>query len=232
MLNSRIRVRLVCLAVLALSAAVFAQAPAVPALKNEDVIKMVTAQLSTSIIITTIESASVDFDLSPTALIALKEAGVEDAIIEAMQARARARDAAAKANVRTSTAPEKSELLAASKDADVILRSFKTMLVNASRATYFKTDQMKAALAANKEFAAMKITIVDDAAVADVVLDVAYTFAWDYPFSVKHQNTSVVLLSGKGTGPFSGPRGATSVASELAKALKPYRVAQSGGPKQ
>jgi hypothetical protein len=64
---------------------------------------------------------------------------------------------------------------------------------------------------------------VDDPAVADVVLDVAYRFAWDYPFTVRHQNTSVVLVSGKGSGPFSGPRGATSVASELVKALRPFR---------
>jgi hypothetical protein len=54
---------------------------------------------------------------------------------------------------------------------------------------------------------------------------VNYTFAWDYPFSLQHQNTSLVLLSGKGSGPFSGPTGAASVASELVKALKPYRTA-------
>ena len=51
-----------------------------------------------------------------------------------------------------------------------------------------------------------------------------YTFAWDYPFALRHQNTSVVLLSGKGVGPFSGPAGAISVAGELAKVLRPYRV--------
>jgi hypothetical protein len=96
------------------------------------------------------------------------------------------------------------------------------MPVDASRATYFKTDQMKAALGQNKEFATLKITIVDDAA---VVLDVSYTFAWDYPFTVRHQNTSVVLVSGKGTGPFSGPRGATSVANELVKYQRPASAA-------
>jgi hypothetical protein len=82
---------------------------------------------------------------------------------------------------------------------------------------------MKAALAKNKGFPALNISIVDDAAVADVILDVDYTFAWDYPFTLKHQNTSVVLLSGKGSGPFSGPKGATSVANEFVKLLNPYR---------
>ena len=56
-------------------------------------------------------------------------------------------------------------------------------------------------------------------------------YPWDYPFSLKYQNTSVVLVSGKGSGPFSGPAGATSVASEFAKLLKAYRVTppQSAG---
>jgi hypothetical protein len=214
---------LILLTVLMLSSPA-AQAPASQALTNADIIKMVKAQLSTNIIIATIDSANVNFDLSPTGLIGLKEGGVEDRIIEAMQARSRTRDTGSTTDLSTRAGPEKSELLAASKDPDFILRNFKTMFVNATRATYFKSDQMKAALGENKDFASLKITIVEDPAVADVVLDVSYTFAWDYPFTVRHQNTSMVLVSGKGSGPFSGPKGASSVASELVKALKPYRV--------
>jgi hypothetical protein len=105
------------------------------------------------------------------------------------------------------------------------------MYVRAERAVYFKTDQMKAALGRNKEFAAMRINLVDDPVVADVVLEVSYQFAWDYPFTVKHQNTSVILVAGKGSGPFSGPAGAASVASELTKALKPYRTQPPSGRK-
>ena len=41
---------------------------------------------------------------------------------------------------------------------------------------------------------------------------------------------ALVLVSGKGSGPFSGPAGATRVASEFAKLLKAYRVTpQSAG---
>ena len=79
MLKPRIGVRLVRLIVVALASWAFAQAPASLVLTNEDVIKMVRAQLSTSIIITTIESANFNFDLSPTGLIGLKEAGVKGA---------------------------------------------------------------------------------------------------------------------------------------------------------
>jgi trypsin-like peptidase len=117
----------------------------------------------------------------------------------------------------------KSELLK-SKDPDFILRNFRTLYVNTQNARFFGSDQMKAALGSNKDFTAMRISVVDNSSLADVVLEVGYTFAWDYPFSLKHQNTTMVLVSGKGHGPFSGPAGATSVAKELAKLLKPYRA--------
>ena len=164
------------------------------------------------------------FDLSPAALIALKDSGVGDDVILAMQERTRALAKGAATTAATRQGPEKSELLASSKDPVVILANFRTMFVDASRAAYFGTAQMKAALGENKAFQSMKVSIVDDPGVADVVLTVNYTFAWDYPFVLKHQNTSVVLLSGKGVGPFSGPAGASSVAGELAKALRPYRL--------
>ena len=122
-------------------------------------------------------------------------------------------------------APEKSDLLANSKDRDFILRNFKTMYVDCHGATYFGSDQMKAALVRNNDFAALNIRIVDDPKVADTVLVVGYTFAWDFPFELKHQNTSLMLLAGKGSGPFSGPAGAASVASQFVKLAKPYRVA-------
>jgi hypothetical protein len=128
----------------------------------------------------------------------------------------------------------KSEVLK-SKDPDFILRNFRTMFVDARNAQFFASDQMKAALGKSKEFTTMRIYLVDDRRLADVVLEVGYTFAWDYPFSLRHQNTSIVLLTGKGYGPFSGPAGAASVAKELTKLLKPYRAApptpKTGGEK-
>jgi len=211
-------IRPTALVVLAFTGLAFAQGG--EPLTNDDIVKMVQAQLSPGIIATTIESAkSVKFDLSSAALIALKSAGVSDRLIETMQAKARA------AGEQPAAAPEKSDRLATSNDREFILRNFKTMLVDASKASLFGSDQMESALHEHKKFAALNITVVDDRAVADVILEVGYTFAWDYPFSLKHQNTSVVLVSGKGTGPFSGPRGATSVASELVKLLTPYRTA-------
>ena len=124
----------------------------------------------------------------------------------------------------TPDAPEKSELLKNAKDPDFILRNFKTMWVDARDAQYFGTTQLKAQLARNPGFAALNIRMVDDPKVADVILTVGYTFAWDYPFQVKHQNTTTVLLAGKGEGPFSGILGAADVAEEFVRIARPYRT--------
>jgi len=193
-------------------------------LTNDDIVRMAQAKLPPHIIIATIESANLDFDLSPDGLIRLKESGVEDRVIQTMQAKTRERESGATTDAVTRSAPENSRRLATSKDPAFILHNFRTLLVNASDAQYFDSAQVKAELGRNKDFTALKIAVVDDPALADVTLDVSYTFAWDYPFSLRHQNTSVILLSGKGSGPFSGPRGATSVASELTRLLTPYRI--------
>lgn len=120
-------------------------------------------------------------------------------------------------------AADPSVLLKNSKDHDYILRNFHTMYVDARDAQYFGSDQMKAALGANEDFKKLNIHIVEDARVADTVLTVSYTFAWDYPFALRHQNTTMVLVSGKGVGPFSGPLGAADVAREFVNQVKAWR---------
>jgi hypothetical protein len=121
-------------------------------------------------------------------------------------------------------APDQSELLKNSHDRDFILHNFRTMYVEAHDAEYFGSQQMKAALGGNKEFQKLNIRIVDDPRVADTVLKVSYTFAWDYPFELRHQNTTFVLVAGKGEGPFSGPLGAADVARQFVNAVKEWRV--------
>ena len=121
-------------------------------------------------------------------------------------------------------APDQSDLLKNSKDPDYILKNFRTMWVDAREAQYFGSAQMKAALDRNKEFRELNIHMVDDPHLADVLLNVSYTFAWDYPFQLKHQNTTIVLLAGKGEGPFSGPMGAADVAREFVEAVKRSRA--------
>jgi hypothetical protein len=122
-------------------------------------------------------------------------------------------------------APDQSDQLKNAKDQESILRNFKTMYVMTSRdVKFFDAALMKAALKRNADFQKLDIRIVDDRDVADTVLVVSYTFAWDYPFELRHQNTTTVLLAGKGEGPFSGPLGAADVARQFVKAAKPWRV--------
>lgn len=120
-------------------------------------------------------------------------------------------------------APDQSELLKNSKDREFILRNFRTMYVDAHDARYFSNALIKGALGKNPEFQKLNIRIVDDPDVADAVLRVSYTFAWEYPFELMHRNTTIVLLSGKGEGPFSGPLGATDVVRNFVNAAKPWR---------
>jgi hypothetical protein len=130
-----------------------------------------------------------------------------------------------------SGAPDQSEQLKNSKDHDFILHNFRTMYVDAREARYFGSDQVIAELGKNKGFQKLDIHIVDDPRVADVVLKIGYTFAWDYPFELRHQNTTIVLLSGKGIGPFSGPAGATDVARQFVKATRSWREVKKADSK-
>lgn len=192
---------------------------------NEQVIQLLETKMSTGLIIKAIDAATtIKLDASPSALIALKKAGASDELIEVLLDVQRARGGVSKVSPAL-PAPEKSDRLRDSKDPDFILRNFRTMYVNAAGAHFFGSSQMKGALGEDSGFRSLGISIVDDRSVADTVLDVSYTFAWDYPFTLKHQNTSVVLVSGKGQGAFSGPAGAISVAHQLVKLLKPYRPA-------
>jgi hypothetical protein len=229
MLRKRLLISLTCLAVLAqLAIATFAQDG--DTLTNADIIRMAESGLSGSIIIATVKSApSVRFDLSTESLLALKRSGVSDPAIQTMIARVRPPSTGPQPI--DVNAPEKSAALAAGKQNDTVLRNFKTLSITAYNATFVDQEALKAALGKNKDFQSLNIAIVDDARVADVILDVSYTFAWDYPFSLKYQNSSVVLLTGKGYGPFSGAAAAASVADELTRALKPYRQAQTTAKK-
>ena len=125
--------------------------------------------------------------------------------------------------------PSKASQVAASTDREFILRNFSTMYVDCHAALHFSSDQLKAALARNAGFDALHIVLVDDPRVADTVLYVGYTFAWEFPFSLKHQGSSIVLLAGKGQGPLSGLIGANNVAAEFIKAAQPFR---GGAPAQ
>ena len=57
------------------------------ALNNDSIIKMVKAQLSDDVIVTTINASPGAYDTSPDGLIALKQAGVSNKVIDALVAK-------------------------------------------------------------------------------------------------------------------------------------------------
>jgi hypothetical protein len=59
-------------------------APSKKPLTNQDIVQMVAGQFADSTIVKTIQANDTDFDLSVTALVALKDAGVSQTVIEAM----------------------------------------------------------------------------------------------------------------------------------------------------
>ncbi|HLJ90139.1 MAG TPA: hypothetical protein VKZ53_25235 [Candidatus Angelobacter sp.] len=121
-------------------------------------------------------------------------------------------------------APPQSEVLKDAKDQDSLVRTFKTMYVETHDVSVFGPDQIVASLVKNPDFATLNIQIVNDRRLADTVLSVGYTFAWDFPFVLRHQNTSLVLTAGKGQGPFSGPAGARDVANKFVSLMKKSRT--------
>ncbi len=120
--------------------------------------------------------------------------------------------------------PAPNSELASSKDRDFLLRHFQTMYIDA-HANYFGNKEVKAALGRNKDFAGLNIVLVDDPKAADTTLIVGHTFGFNFPFELKHQASSIVLLSGKGVGIFSGQLGSNNVAEEFIKAAQPFRTA-------
>jgi hypothetical protein len=61
-----------------------AQSQKKPALTNQDIVRMVKDKFSDSTIVKAIEANSTNFDVSATALIALKDSGVSETVIKAM----------------------------------------------------------------------------------------------------------------------------------------------------
>lgn len=83
-----------------------AAAPAAPAaLTNRDVIRMVQAKLSDDLIVTKIKTSKTRFDTSVDALIALREAGVSERLIEIMVNPAAASSDAPRTKLTDSTPP-------------------------------------------------------------------------------------------------------------------------------
>ncbi len=112
-----------------------------------------------------------------------------------------------------------------SRDPTQILRTFRTVYV-ISKTVWLKLDLMQEALHREPALAAWNVTIVSDPRVADVRLSVdRVLFTWTWTYEMVHQNTGIVL----GTGKFNATAGG-SAASKIAKAVVERIGAARGMP--
>jgi S1-C subfamily serine protease len=113
--------------------------------------------------------------------------------------------------------------LTAPKDRGAILRSLKTLYVDAEGAKNFGNEEMKQALAANKAFPLLNLQIVDDRNAADAVLEIKHSLGGEYPFEVRSRN-NVLLLTGSANG-YTAAKGTRDVALYFVQMLRPFREA-------
>jgi hypothetical protein len=95
--------------------------------------------------------------------------------------------------------PSGSELSRAidSHDPVQILRHFRTMFI-ISRTVWLKVDLMQEAMQKEPAFAAWGLAIVSDPRIADVRLTVdRVLFTWTWTYELVHQNSGIVLATGK-----------------------------------
>ncbi len=120
------------------------------------------------------------------------------------------------------TGPEKSDALS-SRDPQVIMKKFRTIYVQ-SNSVWVKDEVVKDALRNRPEFNELGMVIVDDAKVADAILTTdRVLFTWDFTYRLVHQNTSIILASGRFTR-IDGITAANTFAEDILKKVKAARM--------
>jgi hypothetical protein len=106
-----------------------------------------------------------------------------------------------------------------------LLRAARTVFVR-SDTVFLKPEQLERDLRERKEFEAMRLTIVKDANIADLIIDLGRPlFTYTFTFSVTSSQTSVLLLNGKVMA-FDGNFASPKIARELVKKLGSARPLQ------
>jgi Trypsin-like peptidase domain len=118
--------------------------------------------------------------------------------------------------------PEKSDVIS-SRDPEVVLRKFRTLYVK-SKTVWMKDEVIKNALRRHPEFNALGLVLVENPKLADAVLTTdRVLLTWDFTYSLSHQNTSMVLASGKFTR-IDGITAANTIAEDVLQRIKAVRM--------
>lgn len=133
-----------------------------------------------------------------------------------------AESAEAKAPSAASSTPKLSATATPGKeDRRGILRSFKTIYIDADQVKIFGSPEMKAALEDDHIFQRLNLDIVDNRDAADAVLTVKRSLKTDYPFELTSRGNTM-LLRGSGLG-YTPEAGARDVARQLSQLINGYR---------
>jgi hypothetical protein len=108
-------------------------------------------------------------------------------------------------------------------DPGKLLMSSKTVYI-ISNSNVFKSVQLLNELKKKNEFSAWNLTFVDDSGVADLVLEIEHIpMTWEFPFSIRHQRSGVVIAAGK-VYAWGGGDGALLMATRVVERLTKLRA--------
>jgi hypothetical protein len=104
-----------------------------------------------------------------------------------------------------------------------LLAGSRTLYVT-SDSNIFKPVQLVNELRKHQEFADWNLSFVDEREVADLVLNVEHIpLTWEFPFSIKHQRTGIVVATGK-IYAWGGGDGAQLMAARVVERLTKLRA--------
>ncbi len=104
-----------------------------------------------------------------------------------------------------------------------LLAGSRTLYIT-SYSNLFKSVQLLNELRKRQEFTNWNLSFVDEREVADLILDVEHVpLTWEFPFSIRHQRTGVVITAGK-VYAWGGGDGAQLMASRVVERLTKLRA--------
>src|SRR5207253_2586441 len=93
-----------------------------------------------------------------------------------------------------------------------------------SYSNVFKSVQLLNEMRKRQEFADWNLSFVDEREVADLILTVEHVpLTWEFPFSIRHQRTGIVIAAGK-VYAWGGGDGAQLMASRVVEKLTKIRA--------
>jgi hypothetical protein len=107
-----------------------------------------------------------------------------------------------------------------------ILKNARTIYIH-SKTLFLTVDTLDRALALEKDWPKLELTIVQDQRVADLLIEIDRPlFTYIHTFVIVDKRTSIVLGSGKVTA-FDGTIASSGIASDMVKIFSAVRIAPS-----